>query len=100
MDKQVIIKAVESNQTYTQSEKKILIELVQISVGNIAIASAKELIKKTSCSTTTTYIALKGLQNDGVITKIHNKSNSYELNADKIEFIVNVYQNKNAVENQ
>jgi Fe2+ or Zn2+ uptake regulation protein len=96
MDKQIIIKAIESNQTYSESERKVLLELVRISVENIAIASVKELINRTGCATTTVYTALKGLQNDNIIMKIHNKSNSYELNMDKIEFIINVYQNKKA----
>lgn len=94
MSKEITIKAIESDSSFADSEKKVLIELVKIAVQHIAIVSTQELIEYTNCSRTSVYMALKKLQNEGVITKLHNKLNSYQIQKDKIDFLVSIYNNK------
>lgn len=96
MEKDLVIRAVQEYDALSISEKKVFIELLNIQVNYMVIASVKSISRQTNCPVPTIYSALKKLRINNYITKIDDQSHSYKLNTDKIEFIVNVYQNKKA----
>jgi len=94
INKELIIKAIPNSDLYTESESKILQELIRISIEGIAVASAKYLIKITGISVTTVYTSLKSLQKNELIIKLSNQANTYKLNEKKLNRIVEIYESK------
>jgi hypothetical protein len=93
MQKDLLLKAVPSIGLYTPAESAILKKMIEISINNVAVIMAKDLKKQLSFSHTAVYSSLKTLQLKGVITKLQSQPNSYELNQEKLEYALNLYQN-------
>lgn len=98
INKELLIQAIPHSELYTESESKILQEFVKIAIEEKIIVSAKYLIKLTGLSVTTVYTSLRSLQKDGIIIKLNNEVNSYEFNKEKINQLIQLYQNKQAME--
>ena len=76
--------------------------LVGLSVEDVANVSCAYMMKNTSLSRPSVYLNLKKFENEGFIARIKNtgsKQNSYKLNLEKLDYIVQLYQNKKAMEN-
>lgn len=84
MNKTTTIEAILKSDLYSNSEKKILIELVKISIDLVAVSSVKSLKEKTGLSTTTTYTSLNSLKRRGVVILNSYERNSYTLNEKEI----------------
>jgi Fe2+ or Zn2+ uptake regulation protein len=93
MQKDLLLKAIPSIGLYTPAESAILKKMIEISINNVAVIMAKDLKKQLSFSHTAVYSSLKTLQLKGVITKLQSQPNSYELNQEKLEYALNLYQN-------
>ena len=94
MDKKILQRAIEAVDLYSKSEKSVLQSLITVSANFVAIASAKYLIKDTGLSTTTTYAALKSLQQKDMLEKSHKELNSYIINNHILERVVETYNNQ------
>jgi Fe2+ or Zn2+ uptake regulation protein len=93
-DKDTLIAAVANSELYSDIQSKILQELIKVSINQLATASAKYLHKTLGVSIAAIYTALKVLQNNGVIIKVLNENNTYKLNEEKLEYMVQLYLNK------
>ena len=93
MQKDLLLKAISNIGLYTHSESAILKKMIEISINNIAVIQAKDLKSQIPLSHTAIYSSLKTLQLKGVITKLQSQPHSYELNQEKLEYAVNLYQN-------
>ena len=94
MNKEDIKLAINNSDLYSNSEKLILKELVNISVDLVSVMSAKSLKEKTGLSTTTTYAALNSLKKRGVIVPNIHEPNSYTLNKDDMFRLIEIHKNQ------
>ena len=102
MDKTLILRAIDDFEPYTKSQRSMLRILVGLSVEDVANVSCAYMMKNTSLSRPSVYLNLKNFENEGFIARIKNtgsKQNSYKLNLEKLDYIVQLYQNKKAMEN-
>lgn len=102
MDKTLLLKAIEDFEPYTKSQRNMLKILVGLSVENIANASCTYLMKNANLSRPSIYLNLKKFEKEGFITRIKktgSKQDSFQLNSEKLDYILQLYQNKKAMEN-
>jgi len=93
MQKDLLLKAIPNIVLYTPAESAILKKMIEISINNVAVIMAKDLKSQLFLSHTAVYSSLKTLQLKGIITKLQSQPNSYELNQEKLEYALNLYQN-------
>lgn len=102
MDKTLLLKAIEDFEPYTKSQRDMLKILVGLSIENVANASCNYMMKNTGLSKPSIYLNLKKFEKEGFITRIRktgSKQDSFQLNPGKLDYILQLYQNKNAMEN-
>ena len=102
MDKTLLLKAIEDFEPYTKSQRNMLKSLVGVSVENVATASCTYLMKNANLSRPSIYLNLKKFEKEGFITRIKktgSKQDSFQLNSAKLDYILQLYQNKKAMEN-
>ena len=88
---QIIIDAINKVEgVFTNSEKKILIEFIAISIDNQVTVTTKLLKNLTSLSSTAIYTAINSLQLKGYIKKMTIKKHSYEIDTDNLQCIVDL----------
>ena len=100
-NKQILIHAIESYDIYSPNQRKILILLVNTSVNELSSISIDYISKTTNVSKPNVYQNIKKLEKDEIITRIRQvgaKLDSYQLNKEKLDYIIQVYQNKKAIE--
>ena len=97
INKMILQKAIDNLESYSNSKKKILSLLLELSEDNEAAVSAKSLIKMTGLTMPTVYTALKGLQKEEVIYKNPNSPNSFKFNVGKLEKIQSSYLKKMSI---
>lgn len=102
MEKTLLLKAIEDFEPYTKPQRNMLKSLVGVSVENVANASCAYLMKNSNLSRPSIYLNLKKFEKEGFITRIKktgNKQDSFQLNEEKLNYIIQLYQNKKAMEN-
>ncbi len=93
-NKELLKKAVNSFEEYTPSQSEVLNLLIDVAVGNIANVKVPFIANKTGVKAPTIYFALKTFLKDGILTKDANRMNAFVLNEEKLDYIVQLYQNK------
>ncbi|MEA0970618.1 hypothetical protein Megvenef_00585 [Candidatus Megaera venefica] len=71
--------------------------LVDIAINNVVNAKVKYIETSTGVKAPTVYFALKTFLKDGLISKDANNINAFVLNKEKLDYIVQLYQNKQNV---
>jgi len=102
VDKTLLLKAIEDFEPYTKSQRDMLKILVGLSIENVANASCNYMMKNTGLSRPSIYLNLKKFEKEGFIIRIRktgSKQDSFQLNSEKLDYILQLYQNKNAMEN-
>ena len=97
MEKEMIRKAIDDYDLYTQKQKKVLNTLVAISVDKIAHVSVKSISDAINLAQNSTYVVLRSLEDDGCITRERSKgqkSNAYKLNEAKLDQLVKISHQK------
>jgi len=100
-ERTLLLRAIEDYEPYTMPQRAMLKILVGLSVEDIANVSCAYMMKNTSLSRPSIYLNLKKFQNDGFITRIRktgSKQDSYQLNLENLGAILQLYQNKQAME--
>ena len=96
-NKELLKKAIISFEEYTPSQSEVLNLLIDVAVGNIANAKVSFIESKTGVKAPTIYFALKTFLKDGLLNKDANKMNAFVFNQEKLDYIVQLYQNKQKV---
>lgn len=102
MDKTLLLKAIEDFEPYTKSQRNMLKILVGLSVENVANVSCAYLMKNANLSRPAVYLNLKKFEKAGFIARIRksgSKQDLFQLNSEKLDYILQLYQNKKAMEN-
>lgn len=94
LNKKHLTEAIQRVSLFTTVENNILQELVRVEENNVAFAKAQDLKDKLNVSRTAIYSSLKNLQLKGCINKLHNLKDSYELNEEKLQSILDTYNYK------
>lgn len=90
-NKQLLSKAIDNYEPYTQGQKSLLKNLVNISIEGTATIGTSYLTEKTSLSRAAIYLNLKKFVIEGTINKIRKpaeRQDSYQLNEKKLEHIL------------
>lgn len=101
MDKTLLLKAIDDFELYSKAQRSMLKILVGLSVENIANVSCAYMVKNAGLSRPSIYLNLKKFEKEGFITRIKtigNKQDSFKLNPEKLDYILQIYQNKKAME--
>jgi predicted transcriptional regulator len=94
LNKTSLIEAIQRVRFFTTVENNILQELVKIEENKIAFIRAQDLKEKLNVSRTAIYSSLKNLQLKGCINKSHSLKDSYELNEEKLQSTIDIYNYK------
>ena len=84
--------AVECYGKYTENQTKVLCALVDNSVENQVFVHVTKLYKQIGVTRSTIYATLNVLQIDGVLIKKDNSKNLFNINQEKIDFIIKSYK--------
>lgn len=90
-------KAINDYDLFTHKQKKVLTALVAVAVDNVAYISASSISKAIKLALNSTYVVLRSLENEGYISRERSKpqkSNSYIINKEKLEWLVKLYEQK------
>lgn len=101
-NKHILTPAIESYDIYSITQRKILSLLINTSVNGLSEVSTEYISKTTSISKANVYQNIKKLEKDKIITRIRKdgaKVDSFQLNSEKLDYILQLYQNKKAMEN-
>jgi Fe2+ or Zn2+ uptake regulation protein len=101
-NKDLLLEAINSYEMYSNTQNALLKILVMLEINNVASVGIQYLMTQLKLSRAQVYNALRNLQNDDAITKIrlkNTKQDSYQLNQEKLDYIVQLYHNKKAIEN-
>ena len=101
-NKHILTHAIESYDIYSISQRKILSLLINTSVNGLSEVSTEYISKTTGISKANIYQNIKKLEKDKIITRIRKegaKIDSFQLNSEKLDYILQLYQNKKALEN-
>lgn len=99
-NREKIIKAVSDYDVYSNNQREILKLLVKTAVNGLSAISIEYISNTTNISSANVYTNLSKLRKDGVIEKIRSpgsRLDSYQLNQEKLDYIVQLYQNKQKV---
>ena len=102
-DKNLLAIAIDNYELYTSKQKNILKILVNMAIENIATVGTAYLMEKTKLSRPAIYLNLKKFTIEGTINRIRKpgeRYNSYELNQKKLDYILQLYKNKKAMEDK
>lgn len=94
MDKNLIKKAIRSTEKYSASQYKVFDVLVDLSINDEINASVRYLMDRSGLTMPTVYTALRLLQRDKVLIKNAGFSNSYSLNKEKLEQVLELHRAK------
>ena len=97
MQKDMIIKAIDDYDMYSNNQKKVLKTLVAVSLDNLACVSVSSISEATKIAANSIYVTLRKLENNKCITRERpsgQKTNAYRINMDKINEILNIYKKK------
>lgn len=100
VDKNLLLLAIENCDLYTLKQRQLLKVLVGLSVNNIVTTDTKFLTEKTQLSRPAVYLNIKKFCQEGLATTIRQaggRQNSYQLNQEKLDYIVQLYQNKQKI---
>jgi len=101
-NKQSLIHAIEDYDVYSLNQRKILALLVNVSVKQLASVSIDYITKTVRISKPNVYQNITKLIKDKTIIRIRQKGtkvDSYELCKEKLDYILQIYQNKKNIEN-
>lgn len=96
-DKELLMKAIDSYDLYTPSERKVLITLLLIAVDDVSITSILKLSKLSKVSRPVVYKALAAFIKHEVVEKIkdeRNVLNVFKLKRNKLEEIQRHYESQ------
>jgi Fe2+ or Zn2+ uptake regulation protein len=96
-NKQLLVLAINSYDFYTERQKKLLSLLVHMSIDGVATVSTTYLKNYVALSRAGIYLNLKKFTTEGMLSKIRkpaDNQDSYCLNKEKLEHIVQLYHNK------
>ena len=97
----MLITAIDDFDMYSFNQRETLKVIVNTAVNNLSSISANYISQVTKISEPNVYSNLRKLQKDNAIKKIRTtgtKLDSFELNPEKLEYILKLYQNKKAME--
>lgn len=100
-NKTLIIEAIDNFEMYSLNQKEILKVIVSTAVNNLASISASYISSVTNISEPNVYSNLRKLQKDNAIKKTRTagtKLDTFELNHEKLDYILKLHQNKKAME--
>jgi biotin operon repressor len=101
-NKHILTHAIESYDIYSIRQRKTLSLLINTSVNGLSEVSAEYISKTTGISKANIYQNIKKLEKDKIITRIRKegaKIDSFQLNSEKLDYILQLYQIKKAMEN-
>ena len=84
--------AVQEFGKYTDNQSKVLCFLVENAVDNLVYTPVTKLSKKTGVTRPSIYSALNVLQIDGIIHKDQDTKGAFNIQQEKIDFILNSYK--------
>lgn len=96
-NKELLIAAIKDYEPYNNSQKKLLIALLNICVDNSVTTSVSSLSKLVGFTRAMVYKSLEALQQDGAIKKANIKQarvSTFELNQTKMRHLAEVYIKK------
>jgi len=94
LNKDYLTEAIQKVSVFTTVENNILQELLKVEENNVAFMRALDLKEKLNVSRTAIYYSLRSLQFKGYINKLHNLKDSYELNQEKLQSVLDMYNHK------
>lgn len=101
-NKQNLIHAIEDYDVYSLNQRKILVLLVNVSVNQLASVSIDYIVKTVGISKPNVYQNITKLAKDKTIIRIRQKGtkvDAYELCKEKLDYILQIYQNKQTIGN-
>lgn len=96
-NKELLLKAIEDYEPYTNSQKKLLTALIDIAIDGSVTISVLSLSKLIGFTRAMVYIALAGLENDKAIRKINTKQariSTFEINYPRLNRLIELYLKK------
>lgn len=96
-NKELLSEAIKDYEKYNNSQKKLLIALVNITIDGVITTSILSLSKLIGFTRTMVYNSLAALEEDGSVKKINIKQarvSTFELNYVKLKYIVELYLKK------
>lgn len=94
---ELIIKAIQAYDYYSESQRKTLVTLYQLSIDNIATIKVAALADITGYSRYMIYKNLKQFAQDGVLKLSDGGQkivNTYKFNDNKLQSIIDIYQKR------
>ena len=91
------IKAINDCDIFTQKQKNVFTTLVSVAVDNVAYISVPSISKAIKLAPNSTYVVLRSLENGGYISRkraVSQKSNSYIVNKEKLDWLIKIYKKK------
>jgi len=95
-EKDLIFKAIDSYDFYTNSQKKTLQVLLNLSEDYVARSTVNTLCELVKITKSMMYVNLSSLEKEGVLTKINTKKRGleYKINQEELDKIKNLYTKK------
>lgn len=96
-NKELLSEAIKDYEKYNNSQKKLLITLVNITIDGVITTSVLSLSKLIGFTRAMVYNSLAALEEDGSVKKINIKQarvSTFELNYVKLKYIVELYLKK------
>ena len=90
--KRMLHQAVEYYGKYTENQAKVLCALVDNSVDDQVFIHVTKLYKQIGVTRSPIYATLNVLQIDGILIKKDNSKNLFNINQEKIDFIIKSYK--------
>lgn len=100
-NKPLLLAAIDQYELYTKGQKDILKILISLCIDDIVKVGTTYLSEKTGLSRASIYLNLKKFAQEKLIVKTRKageRHDSYRLNEEKLEYILQLYQNKKAME--
>jgi hypothetical protein len=101
-NKPLLLAAINACEMYTKGQKDILKILVGLCIDDVVTVGTTYLSEKTGLSRASIYLNIKKFTQEGLIIKIRKlaeRQDSFQLNSEKLDYILQLYQNKKAMEN-
>jgi hypothetical protein len=100
-NKPVLLMAIDDCETYTKGQREILKILVSICVDDVATVGTAYIAEKSGLSRPSIYLNINKFIEEGFLTRIRRpaeRQDSYRLHPERFNYILQLYQNKKAME--
>ena len=96
-NKKLLLTAVDYYSLYTKNQRSLLKYLINLSIDGVIKLSTSEASKNIKTSRANIYLTLDKFGKEMLLSKVREKADrhfSYTLNNDKLNYILQVYYNK------